>query len=158
MASRKLPTEHLDRLNRDGYIFLNLLAAKFGADIDRICSEYELNEGHYRVLWVLCLAEKKDPLAMGDIVDGVINKASDITRLVDKLVRLGLVERSASPEDKRKVLVKATPEGRRVFAKVTAKIKAIHYDQWKGLNKNELTTLVELLKKALSATDVWKRG
>ncbi len=89
---------------------------------------------------------------MGEIVDGVINKASDVTRLVDKLVRLGLVARSTSPLDKRRVLVKATPAGRRVFAKVTDRIKAVHYSQWNGLSADELETLVRLMRKALKAS------
>ena len=86
---------------------------------------------------------------MGDIVDGVINKASDVTRLVDKLERLNLVARSSSSVDKRRVLVEPTAAGRKVFTQITKSIKTVHYEQWKGLTSSELATLVELLNKAM---------
>lgn len=91
---------------------------------------------------------------MGDIVDGVINKAADITRLVDKLNRLGHVKRSSSVEDKRRVLVQVTAAGRRVFSKITKDVKEIHYRQWNGLTTDELATLVQLLNKAMVGSDV----
>lgn len=149
MAAKKKPSTLLDHLNRDAYIFLSVLSTRFGADIERICAQHELTEAHYRVLWVLCLSDSKEPLLMGDIVDGVINKASDVTRLVDKLERLKFVARSSSPVDKRRVLVKATAAGRKVFTQITTAIKAVHYEQWKGLTSSELATLVELLNKAM---------
>ena len=153
MATKK-PSAHLDHLNRDGYIYLSVLSTKFGADIERICAEHDLTEGHYRILWVLCLRENNKPVPMGDIVDGVINKAADITRLVDKLVRLGHVQRSSSPEDKRRVMVRASASGRRTFTRITNDVKAIHYKQWNGLSTDELSQLVTLMKKALAGTDV----
>ena len=149
MPGKRRPTEANDHLNRDGYIYLSILAGRFGADIERICSAHDLTEAHYRVLWVLCLSGSRAPLAMGDIVDGVINKASDMTRLVDKLERLGHVVRSTSPFDKRRVLVKATASGRRVFAAITRDVKDVHYAQWSSLDADEMRTLVALLRKAM---------
>lgn len=149
MAAQKKQSSLLDHLNRDAYIYLSVLSTRFGADIERICAEHQLTEAHYRVLWVLCLSETTKPIPMGDIVDGVINKASDVTRLVDKLERLKLVARSSSPVDKRRVLVKATASGRKVFTQITTAIKAVHYDQWRGLSQSELSTLVSLLNKAM---------
>lgn len=148
MPSARRHSEANDHLNRDAYICLSILATRFGADIERICAAHDLTEAHYRVLWVLCLSGSRAPLAMGDIVDGVVNKASDMTRLVDKLERLGHVERSASPDDRRRVMVRATASGRRVFSAITARIKAVHYDQWAGLDAEEMRTLVRLLQKA----------
>ena len=152
MAAQRKRSSSLDHLNRDGYIYLSVLAARFGADIEKICAEHELVEAHYRVLWVLCLNGSTKPIPMGNIVDGVINKASDVTRLVDKLERLGFVVRSSSPVDKRKVHVKATATGRKVFAAITKNIKDVHYDQWGSLTESELTTLVKLLRKAMSGS------
>lgn len=153
MPGKRRPTDANDHLNRDGYIWLNVLSGRFGADIERICAAHDLTEAHYRVLWVLCLSPSRAPLAMGDIVDGVINKASDMTRLVDKLERLGHVVRSASTVDKRRVLVKATPGGRRVFRAITSEVKKVHYSQWAGLDADELRTLVGLLKKAMRGAE-----
>jgi len=147
MSARRRPSAAGDHLNRDAYIYLSVLSGQFAADIERICAERELTEGHYRVLWVLCLSAE-DSLPMRSIVDGVINKAADITRLVDKLARLGMVTRRPSESDGRSVLVSPTSLGRRTFAALTERIKAVHYDQWGGLSADEMRSLIALLKKA----------
>ena len=147
MRPRRRPTAAGDHLNRDAYIYLSVLSGQFSADIERICAERELTEGHYRVLWVLCLSGEGS-LPMGSIIDGVINKASDTTRLVDKLERLGMVTRRPSPLDRRSVLVRPTARGRRTFAALTERIKAVHYEQWGALSTAEMRTLISLLRKA----------
>lgn len=147
MSTRRRPSVTGDHLNRDAYIYLSVLSGQFAADIERICAEHGLTEGHYRVLWVLCLSGERS-LPMGSIIDGVINKASDTTRLVDKLQRLGMVTRRASAHDRRLVLVSATALGRRTFSSLTESIKSAHYEQWAGLTTDELRTLIALLRKA----------
>ena len=147
MSTRRRPSAAGDHLNRDAYIYLSLLSGQFAADIERICAEHGLTEGHYRVLWVLCLSAERS-LPMGSIIDGVINKASDTTRLVDKLQRLGMVTRRPSVHDRRSVLVSATSLGRRTFTALTESIKAAHYEQWGGLTTGEMQTLIALLRKA----------
>lgn len=148
-SKTSIATKTTDNLNRDVYIFLNLVAARFSTDIDRLCREEDITEAHYRILWVLCLSESKNGLTMGEIVDGLVNKASDATRLVDKLERQGLVKRTLSQTDKRKVMVSVSASGRRVFSRLTPKIKKAHIEQMKGLSTAEKRQLVTLLNKAL---------
>ncbi len=45
-----------------------------------------------------------------------VNK-SVITRTADKLVKLGLVARKKEPQDRRSVLLNATPKGRKLVAR-----------------------------------------
>lgn len=138
-----------DDLNRDVYIFTNLVAARFSSDIERLCREENLTEAHYRILWVLCLSGSRDGLTMGEVVDGLVNKASDATRLVDKLERQGLATRRVSEHDSRKVIVSVTATGRRVFSMLTPKIKELHVEQMNGLTSADKKQLVSLLNKAL---------
>ena len=54
---------------------------------------------------------------MGAVADDVcLTRASDTTRLIDRLAKAGLAERLPNPNDRRGVLVRATGAGRRVFA------------------------------------------
>jgi DNA-binding MarR family transcriptional regulator len=55
------------------------------------------------------------PRRSGTLADAVHSDPSTISRQVAHLVRLGLVERMADPEDGRATLLTATDEGRRVF-------------------------------------------
>jgi DNA-binding MarR family transcriptional regulator len=56
------------------------------------------------------------PRRAGALAEAVHSDPSTVSRQIGHLVRLGLVERTADPEDGRATLLAATAEGRRVFA------------------------------------------
>ncbi|WP_308282808.1 MarR family winged helix-turn-helix transcriptional regulator [Pseudonocardia nigra] len=58
---------------------------------------------------------KDGPRRAGSLAEAVRSDPSTISRQIGQLVRLGLVERTADPEDGRATLLAATDEGRRVF-------------------------------------------
>ena len=58
---------------------------------------------------------KGGPRRASALAEAVHSDPSTISRQVAQLVRLGLVERTADPEDGRATLLAATAEGRRVF-------------------------------------------
>ena len=58
---------------------------------------------------------KGGPRRASALAEAVHSDPSTISRQVAQLVRLGLVERTADPEDGRATLLAATDEGRRVF-------------------------------------------
>ncbi len=72
--------------------------------------ECALSLAQYDVLIHLARAPHKR-LRMTDLADQVLLSRSGLTRLVDRLVTLGLVERSACPSDARGVYAVITEEG-----------------------------------------------
>ena len=54
------------------------------------------------------------PIALRDISNRMIDKNSNTSRLVDKLLAKGLVQREACPEDRRRVDIVLTPSGRQL--------------------------------------------
>jgi DNA-binding MarR family transcriptional regulator len=58
---------------------------------------------------------KDGPRRASALAEAVHSDPSTISRQIGQLVRLGLVERTADPEDGRATLLAATAEGRRVF-------------------------------------------
>jgi DNA-binding MarR family transcriptional regulator len=137
-------------LSRDVHLNVLLLADRNLRELEEICGAQGVTHQQYVALWTLCLADDPDAgVPMGAVADGLLNRASDTTRLVDRLERAGLAERLPHPLDRRSVLVRATAEGRRVFADVTPKLQAFHRRQWSNLSSDELTTLGRLVAKAL---------
>jgi DNA-binding MarR family transcriptional regulator len=147
-----LPAESKsDQLHRATYIFLNLGSAALSVDIEDICAAEGLTEAHFRVLWVLCREADSQGLPMGDLADGLINRAADLTRLVDKLEKLGYVSRVRAEEDKRRIIAKMTSSGRRVFERLARQVQQIHNEQFASLTQTEQKQLVALMKKVLVA-------
>jgi DNA-binding MarR family transcriptional regulator len=138
------------RRARDLHVNVLLLANRSLERLEEICRAEDLTHPQYVALWTLCLADDADAgVPVSAVADGLLNRASDATRLVDRLERAGLAERLPNPADRRGVLVRATAEGRRRFAAVTPRLQAFHAEQWSNLSPDEAARFGELLVKAL---------
>jgi DNA-binding MarR family transcriptional regulator len=138
------------RVARDVHVNVLLLANRSLERLDEICRAEGLTHSQYVALWNLCLAEDaRSGVPATAVSDGLLNRASDTTRLIDRLERAGLAERLPNPADRRGVLVRATEEGRRRFAAVTPKFQEFHAHQWSNLSPAETDELRHLLAKAL---------
>lgn len=139
-------------IGREAHVNVLLLADRNLVSLERICATEGITHQQYVALFRLCLADDPDAgVPIGSVADGLLNRASDVTRLVDRLERGGFAERLPNPTDRRSVLVRATESGRRAFAAVTPQLQEFHRHQWAGLSADELRTLSHLLVKALWA-------
>lgn len=64
------------------------------------------------------VGSEPDGWRMTDFADALHVDPSSATRAVDRLESLGLAERSRAHDDKRVVVVRATPEGRRMMRRI----------------------------------------
>lgn len=135
---------------RDVHINVLLLANRSLERLEEICRTEGITHSQYVALWTLCLADDPDAgIPLGSVADGLLNRASDTTRLIDRLEKAGLAERLPNPADRRGVLVRATQDGRRRFAALTPRIQEFHAGQWANLTGREVEDLRRLLAKAL---------
>ena len=141
---------------RNVHLNILLLANRSLEQLETICQAADLTHAQYVALFVLCLTPGADVdgLPIGSVADGLLNRASDTTRLVDRLERAGLAERFPNPDDRRGVLVRATEKGRHVFAEITPNIQQLHRTQWSNLSVDETVQLDRLLLKALWGDDL----
>jgi DNA-binding MarR family transcriptional regulator len=152
-SDRAMPGREPSRVRRARDLHLNilLLAQRALDDLEAICRVHGVTHAQYVALWTLCLAD--DPSAgvpVGAVADGRLNRASDATRLVDRLVRAGLAEKVRNPSDGRGVLVRATAEGRRRFEAITPEIQRYHATQFASLSSAEVDEFARL-----AGTAVW---
>jgi DNA-binding MarR family transcriptional regulator len=89
------------------------VAARSLAEVD-----HDVTLPQYRALVVLA---SRGPQRPGDLADALAVHPSTITRLCDRLVAKRLVDRSASPANRREVSIRLTPKGRRLVDEVTAR-------------------------------------
>jgi DNA-binding MarR family transcriptional regulator len=142
------------KVARSIHLNVILLANRSLNQFQEICEEYGLTHQQYVALWILCLSDGAERgLPTGAVADGLLTPASDVTRLIDRLEKAGLVERLPNPADRRGVLVRATTRGRDVFEQVTPHIQEFHRRQWDNLTAPEVDALNVLLLKALWGQD-----
>ena len=99
-----------------------------------------------RATYLLLVHLVKDgPQRAGTLAEAVHSDPSTISRQVAHLVRLGLVERTTDPEDRRATLLAASVEGRRVFEenrRVRNERIADMLDDWSVTDRRMLVTLL----------------
>ena len=100
----------------------------------RLFKPYELSPQQYNVLRILS-GEEGESIALMDIEHRMLDKSSNVSRLVDKLISKDLVNRSVSSKDRRRIEIVITSRGLSVLkeidvilADMTSKIKAIISD------------------------------
>src|SRR6266853_4920427 len=106
----------------------------------------ELSTTQYNVLRIL--RGSPQGLTCGEIASRMITRDPDVTRLLDRMEKRGLISRSRESKDRRTVIGKITPEGLKLLARLDEPIQEIHHKQLGHLGRNRLCALTELLSDA----------
>lgn len=112
----------------------------------QILKKHELSPAPYNVLRIL--RGSPQGLLCGEIAERMITREPDITRLLDRLERRGLVSRCREDEDRRRVLVRITPAGLELLAELDQPIQDLHRRQLGHLTGKQLQDLRVLLAEA----------
>lgn len=88
-----------------------------------------------------------EALSMGELSRRLMVTNGNITGLIDRLVRDGLVERQPAPNDRRMQLVRLTDGGKRFFDDVAAQHRSWVSDMMKDLGRAEMIQLYDLLAR-----------
>jgi len=76
-------------------------------------------------------------------------EVSSITRLVDRLERKRLIERTRSRQDRRKTMLTLTPRGRSTLERAITIAAPIAVAMWKGVSEKQKRTLSAIIEKVL---------
>ncbi len=101
---------------------------------------------HGALYEVLTAADRQ--LRMGELAERLGTSPSATTRLVDRLVVRGWVDRDAPRDDRRTIVVRVTSDGRRAYVRNNRPFMAAVEDALANrLAEAEMTQLVNLLNK-----------
>ncbi len=115
----------------------------------RILKTEDLSATQYNVLRIL--RGSPDGLPCGEIASRMITRDPDITRLLDRLEKRGLILRSRQTKDRRMVLARITPDGLKLLARLDEPVGDAHRKQLGHLGRARLRALTELLHAARAA-------
>lgn len=112
--------------------------------------EFGITQQQLSILRILKRANN-EPMSTKEIQVEMLDKSSDTSRLVDRLIDKRLVRKRKNPNDKRLVQVFIKYEGLRLLAQVEDRLH--HLDnEFNALTKEEVIQLNTLLEKARAAS------
>lgn len=94
-----------------GLINLTYTTKQLSYDFFQSLKMYGLAEQQYNVLRILRGFRFEAPLSIGFIKERMLDKDSDVSRIVDRLFEKGLVNRTENPNDRRQKSVEITEKG-----------------------------------------------
>ncbi|MDB4951059.1 MAG: transcriptional regulator, MarR family [Gemmatimonadetes bacterium] len=129
--------------------FLNLLRTSNAlmAGLSELLKAHDLTQTQYNVLRILRGAGEPG-LTAGEVGDRMITRDPDVTRLLDRLEKRGLVERWRCGQDRRVVRTRITAAGLAVVDPLDAPVLDLHARQLHHLGPERLDALIGLLEAA----------
>jgi len=107
---------------------------------------YDISIEQFNVLRIL-RGKKGEPANLQDIQERMLNKMSNTTRLVDKLILKGLVERFICEKNRRKVDIYITDNGLNLLKELDSIVEKTEEELTSNLTEQELIELNILLTK-----------
>jgi DNA-binding MarR family transcriptional regulator len=110
----------------------------------QVLKSADLSPTQYNVLRIL--RGSPDGLSCGEIGNRMITRDPDITRLLDRMEKRGVISRCREEKDRRTVMARITPQGLDLLASLDEPIQAAHRKQLGHLGAERLEKLHELLQ------------
>jgi DNA-binding MarR family transcriptional regulator len=141
------PARRFDSPEQEAFLNLWRTYDRLRALEDELFGRFGLTPQQYNVLRLL-RAEHPEPLPTLALANRLVSRAPDITRMLDKLERRGLVGRVRPAEDRRTVLVGMSEAGLALLRELAGPLRQCHRRQLGHLPPAELKRLTELLRRA----------
>ena len=121
------------------------------AEISNDFAGAPLEQGEYDVLLTVTRGDEASA-RLRDVTANMIISQPSVSRLVDRMVAKGLLEKCSDPNDGRGAIVRATPAGQAAFRQVATQHGRSIAERMSVLTDAELETL-RLLSSKLRGTD-----
>ena len=108
--SRRLKQARFSSAHQEALLSLAVAAGAINDLVDEVCGKHGLTRPQYNVLRILRgVYPEGHPRC--EIAQRMIERAPDVTRLVDRLQAQGLVRRNRGGRDQRQAITRITPKG-----------------------------------------------
>ena len=87
---------------------VGLLWGKINSTLDEVLSEFNLNVSKFNILMIIKHVGGYDGIQQNEISKRLLVTASNITKLLDKLEKEGMITRNSKKDDKRVKLIRIT--------------------------------------------------
>ncbi len=146
ILKNRLKQKNFDNLEHESILNILVSSNYIITLIEKICYEHNITFAQFNVLRILN-GKYPEGYPRCDIINRMINPSPDVTRLIDRLIRDGFVERYNSEEDRRLSLARITEKGRKLLLDINPKIRLFQTSLFKNFSKEEKKKISVLLEK-----------
>ena len=140
-------TKPFNNLEEEALVSLQRTADQLAGRLSDMLKPHGLSPTQYNALRILRGAGDGGR-ACSEIAERMINRDPDITRLVDRLERRGLVARSREKRDRRVIITRITLAGLDLLRGLDRPIEEFNRKLLGNLGEPQLRTLIKLLEAA----------
>jgi DNA-binding MarR family transcriptional regulator len=144
---QRLKQSAFETKQQEAILSLLVAASHLRAAFDKVGNEFGISTEQYNILRIL-KGVYPEGHTCGAIGERMIDRSPDITRRMDRLEKIGLVERARGTEDRRIVVTKLTPAGLEMLDRITGLVSQTYAalgPQLEDAEWEELTRLCEKL-------------
>lgn len=149
-AGTGLPLPEVEPIQATNYPcwLMRIISTVVRAEVDRRMEPLGLTQAQW--IPVLRLASGEAQTA-ADLARSTMQTPGAMTRLIDRLVDKGIIERERSQQDRRVVHLRLTDEGMRAAVQVPAIVKSVNQAALSPLSADELTQFHGYLRRIFEA-------
>ena len=114
--------------------------------LGKVLKQHDVSLQQFNVLRIL-RGQKGEAANLSTVQDRMVNRMSNTTRIVDKLIDKNFVQRSICEKNRRKIELFITEEGRSLLTLLDQMVDEVETQLTDQLNTDEKQNLVSLLKK-----------
>lgn len=141
--SRRLKQAEFANARQEALLSVMVAAATLNERMERVCAEHKITSAQYNVLRILRGAYPEGH-ARCEIACRMIDRAPDITRLLDRLEARRLVRRTRGREDHRQTVTYITAKGLKLLDAMQSRAEEEVASALKGLSEEECRELSRL--------------
>ncbi len=129
-------------------VSLLVTAGHLARALEEVCAAHGITRDQYNVLRILRGVHPEGHPRYA-IAERLIDRSPDVTRLLDRLERVGFVGRSRSDEDRRLSISHITDRGITLLKDIDPRILKVHERFTAPFSRDEMHQLATLCEKAL---------
>jgi len=146
ILKKRLKQQKFSSVEQEALLNLFIASNYLHTKLDSICWSFKITLAQFNVLRILKGAHPNG-YPRGEIMRRMVESAPDVTRLIDRLVKEGLVERFESKEDRRHSLARITKKGISHLSKINPEVDKFISEYSSSLNKSEKEMLSNICEK-----------
>jgi DNA-binding MarR family transcriptional regulator len=148
----RVKKKRFDNPRQEAMINLLVTSGHYRQMLNDVCQKYGITHDQYNVLRIL-KGVHPEGHPRREIIDRMIERTPDVTRLLDRLVKRGLVKRTKSEEDRRLSIAVITQKGLDLLEEMDPEFSQVSKSFTKDVPEETLLSFSETCNQLLANID-----